>query len=527
MGTRRQTQHKSGTADRELARNFRAIFEQSPIGIVLYDSGGRLTAINPAALEMFGIALEKDILNIPLFQEPNLPAGVAERMLAGESVRLTAPYDFDRVNKSRLYPTTKSGTIMLGALFTPLGTASRPTGFLLQIEDVTTRMQNKIALESAIKDAERLRRETAGLLTAARAVLMHKDFAAAAGEIFRVCKKLIGAAAGYVALLSTDGKRNELAFLDAGDLSCVVDPALPMPIRGLREEAYRTGRPVWENDFAASAHAAWLPAGHAPLHNVLFVPLLIDGATMGILGLANKPGGFFEPDASLALAFGELAAIALMNNRATLEIERSLREKEVLLREIHHRVKNNLQVVISLLTLQMESIHDERARLAFQKSMDRIRSMSLIHEQLLKSGDLSGICMQVYLDELLAHLMQSYGVGPDLVRTEARAGDLVLDIDAAVTCGLIVNELVSNSLKHAFPAGRKGRIAVRLNRQAHEEVVLAVSDSGTGIPAALLSGNGGTTGLNLVKVLCEQLGGTAEITGKRGARFRVVFSPRG
>jgi PAS domain S-box-containing protein len=118
-----------------------------------------------------------------------------------------------------------------------------------------------------------------------------------------------------VALLSGDGKNNELLFLEAGGLPCSVDPSLPMPIRGLRAEAYRTGRPVYDNSFPSSEHARFLPGGHVTLQNVLFSPLVLDGKAEGLLGLANKPGGFTEEDARMAAAFGELAAIALHNSR--------------------------------------------------------------------------------------------------------------------------------------------------------------------------------------------------------------------
>jgi PAS domain S-box-containing protein len=527
MAEQRQAPRKPADSGREVDPRFRVIFEQSPIGIILYDSDGRITTINPSALAMFGIAREEEALDIPLFQEPNLPPGVAERLKAGESVRLTVPYDFGSVRERAFYPTSRTGVIILEGHFTPLGAAGQSAGFLLQVQDVTAATIDRSTRETALRDAERLRRETAGLLAGARAVLVSQDFTTTAKRLFEVCKELLGADAGYIALLSADGVRNELVFLDPGGLPCVVDPALPMPIRGLREESYRTGRPAWENDFAGSVHAAWLPPGHAPLHNVLFAPLVIGGATVGILGLANKPGGFQEPDATLAAAFGELAAIALMNSRSAQQIERSLREKDVLLREIHHRVKNNLQVVISLLTLQGERLHDEQARQVFQESMDRIRSMALIHERLLTTGDLGCIRMQDYFAELLVHLMQSYGAGPDQVRTEVHAGDHALDIDSAVTCGLIVNELVSNSLKHAFPRGRKGMISVSLERRELGAMALRVSDDGVGFPAERAPSHGGTTGIQLLRVLCEQLGGAAELSGERGMRFQVVFTPRG
>ena len=169
------------------------------------------------------------------------------------------------------------------------------------------------------KGQERL----SALLEASGSVLKYRRFEDAARSIVDSCKKLIGATAGYVALLSRDGTENELLFLDSGGLPCTVEPTLPMPIRGLRAEAYHSAKTVYDNDFPGSEWVGFLPEGHAELHNVLFAPLRIEGEVVGLLGLANKPGGFAEDDARMAAAFGELAAIALHNSRTLEALENS------------------------------------------------------------------------------------------------------------------------------------------------------------------------------------------------------------
>jgi PAS domain S-box-containing protein len=183
--------------------------------------------------------------------------------------------------------------------------------------------QAEESLLSALEESRKRQGEIAALLEGSRAVLECREFEEAARSIFHACKQSTGATAGYVALLSKDGTENEVLFLDPGGLPCIVDPYLPMPIRGLRAEAYRNCRAAYDNDFSRSAWMKFMPAGHVSLENVLFAPLTIEGQAVGILGIANKPGGFNEDDARLASGFGELAAIALLNCRRLESLEHS------------------------------------------------------------------------------------------------------------------------------------------------------------------------------------------------------------
>ena len=189
--------------------------------------------------------------------------------------------------------------------------------------DITERKRAEEELHQTLEQIQQRQLEVSALLDASRAVLHHREFKDAARSIFDSCKELVGAKAGYVALLSEDGEENELLFLEAGGLPCTVDPELPMPIRGLRSRAYKTGTTVYDNDFFTSKWMKFMPEGHVRLDNVLFAPLMIEGKALGLLGLANKQGGFNEQDARMATAFGELAAIALQNSRALESLEHS------------------------------------------------------------------------------------------------------------------------------------------------------------------------------------------------------------
>jgi len=149
----------------------------------------------------------------------------------------------------------------------------------------------------------------------ARTILERKTFAETARAIFDRCREMTGAISGYVALLSDDGQENEVLFLEAGMMPCTVDPEFPMPIRGLRGIVYETHKATYDNGFMNSKWVKYMPEGHVVLKNVMFAPLNIDGKTVGLTGLANKPSDFTDADAEIASVFGELAAIALANSR--------------------------------------------------------------------------------------------------------------------------------------------------------------------------------------------------------------------
>jgi PAS domain S-box-containing protein len=230
--------------------------------------------------------------------------------LAGAVVRFQAWFTFADENRRYMdvtyYPIRDNGEII---------------GVVVYGHDVTELRKTNQQLEEALSTAWMRAGEVEALLNCSRIVLEVHDFPTAARRIFDSCRRITGATAGYVALLSEDGEENELLFLESGGQECSVDPELPMPIRGLRAEAYQSGETVLENDFPGSPHAKLLPEGHARLTNVLFAPLNIQGETVGVIGLANKPGGFFEDDTRLATAFAEFAAMSLRNTRATKALE--------------------------------------------------------------------------------------------------------------------------------------------------------------------------------------------------------------
>ena len=205
-------------------------------------------------------------------------------------------------------------------------------------------------------------------------------------------------------------------------------------------------------------------------------------------------------------------------------IKASLREKEVLLREIHHRVKNNLQVISSLLNLQSRSLSDPAILKVFKECQNRVRSMALVHEKLYRSGDLSRIDFSEYIRSLVYHLCHVHQIDSSRIHLREEVEAIQLDINTAIPCGLILNELVSNSLKHAFPDGREGEIYVQFKRQGENRLLLSVRDDGIGLAEDLDINKTSTLGLQIITLLVQQLDATLEIHRQPGTEFRILFS---
>jgi PAS domain S-box-containing protein len=224
--------------------------------------------------------------------------------------------------------------------------------------------------------------------------------------------------------------------------------------------------------------------------------------------------------------------------RAESQINKSLKEKEVLLKEIHHRVKNNLQVISSLLSIQSRSVGDRGVKEIFNESNNRVKSMALIHEQLYKAHDLGSIDCGEYIKNLVAHIFESYRVDIVDIKYRVKIQEMSVDIDTAMNCGLIIGELVSNSLKHAFPTGWVKNKKLRSEREVTIELrsdnygrddpqrrlyTLIVSNNGEPFPKHLDFQNAKTLGLQLVKTMVEQLDGNIEIKRGEGTSFKITF----
>ncbi len=204
------------------------------------------------------------------------------------------------------------------------------------------------------------------------------------------------------------------------------------------------------------------------------------------------------------------------------KVKQSLKEKEVLLKEVHHRVKNNLQVISSILNLQSSYVKDKKIIEMFKESQNRIKSMAFIHESLYQTKDFSNINFSEYITNLSRNLVGSYTNLDHTVKLNIKIEKVFLNLDQAIPCGLIINELITNSLKYAFPDKRKGHITVEI-KQENEKMKLSIGDNGIGLSKKVDYRNTESLGLQLVVTLVDQLGGTIELAGKRGTKFIIKF----
>lgn len=291
-----------------------SLFDNAPMGYVILDRSGIIKQFNTTFESMVGLA------------RADLSGAAFADLLAPEDARVFRsrfPAIFKHPEKKRLEFSMKGADRHVRHVRIETKPHQPPAGhpetdadeLLMMILDITEITQTRQALETALTQTRARENEVQALLDGARAVLYLADFKTTARRLFDICSQAIGSTSGYVALLSDDGAENEVLFLESGNLPCTVDPELPMPIRGLREKAYRTNRTVYDNDFMNSDWVGFMPAGHVRLENVMFAPLVVDDRTVGVMGLANKPGDFTETDARIAHGFGKLCAISLQNSR--------------------------------------------------------------------------------------------------------------------------------------------------------------------------------------------------------------------
>jgi two-component sensor histidine kinase len=250
-----------------------------------------------------------------------------------------------------------------------------------------------------------------------------------------------------------------------------------------------------------------------------------------IMSLANFD---FNKKAAISKKRNDFDALALGINMLGDELQTStvsLIEKEVLIKEIHHRIKNNLQIISSLLNLQSEKVTGPALE-AFRESKNRIKAMALVHEKLYHSKDLVNIDMKEYIESFLSYMNNTYNLNPEKIHlhTKIELTSPYLDLDTAIPCALILNELISNSCKYAFPENREGNISLFLGmtdkKGEANQYILEVSDDGVGIDKNIDLEKTDSLGLQLVTILTSQIDGKLELSRNNGTKFSLTFPPK-
>ncbi len=557
----------------------RAITDSAQDAIVMMDSSGAISYWNPAAESILGYQGGEAIgqnLHALLTPQRYLPA---HRAAFGEFLRSGRGHAIGRTVE--LTARRKDGSeipVALSLSALKLDNQWHAVGIL---RDISAQKQVESQLREALAVAERRRDEICSLFEGAQVVLRNQDFKEAARALFDLCKKHTGATSGYVALLSEDGMENEVLFLDPGGLACSVDPSLPMPVRGLRGIAYRTGKPAYDNDFANSQWARYMPAGHVSLKNVLFAPLVLDGQPVGLIGLANKPADFTAEDAEVAAAFGNIAAIALLNSQHLASLRSGKREVEEYatalesanraLEEFHHNAESATRAKSEFLANMSHEIRTPMtAILGFaelllgepgidQAPRERVEALwtiqrngqyllSLINDILdlskIEAGKLHVECIACSPVQVLAEVAA-------LMRVPADAKNLPLKLEYVgpipesiqsdpLRLRQVLINLVGNAIKFTETGGV--RMIARLVQRLGKAPLLQVDviDSGIGLTQQQMSrlftpfvqADSSTTrkfggtglGLTISKRLAEMLGGDITVSSEpgKGSTFSVT-----
>ncbi len=424
-----------------------------------------------------------------------------------------------------------------------LAESERETKRLLGLAETSRR-----ALLSVLEDQHAATRQLAlsnrslqMLSSANEALIRAEDEPSLLAEVCRIAVDIGGYRMAWVGYKEDDRARSIRPVASAGDefgalarIALTWDENLPSG-QGPAGRSLRSGQPVVCEDILEDPTFFRPEDGAARgYRGVVCLPLLDGEHTFGLLSLdstevrhvgAAEIRLLQELAADLAFGIGALQS-KQDRRRAETELKSSLGEKEALLKEVHHRVKNNLQVIASLLRLESRRIVNPATQVVLRDLQGRIRAMALLHETLYRSGNFAQVDASTYLTELARHIFRSQLTQAGLIELEVDVDHLGLEIDQAIPCGLIVNELASNSLKHGFPHGGAGRVRVELKALGETGTVrLRVSDNGVGLTSNPETATSATLGLQLVRDLARQIGGRLDSGGGPGATFDIIFAP--
>ncbi|MFW5799578.1 MAG: histidine kinase dimerization/phosphoacceptor domain -containing protein, partial [Spirochaetota bacterium] len=304
----------------------------------------------------------------------------------------------------------------------------------------------------------------------------------------------------------------------------LTDKPVYFPIKeaGIWADSVRQKKPIIINDYENYTHKKGYPKGHIKIKRLITIPIVYQGDIVGVSAVANKKSDYNETDVTqMQLLINGMYNISrkIMYDK---QLKESLKEKEVLLKEIHHRVKNNFQIIISLLNLQSQYIKCQGDKELFRDSENRIRTMALIHESLYQSSDFSKVNFRKYLNELIDQLLYSYNINKARLNLNLKIEDLSFGVDVAIPLAQIISELFTNCIKHAFNENEETKINIELSSKNGKNILI-VSDKGQGLSEDINVENAGTLGFQLVSALTTQLDANINIDRKGGTKFIIEF----
>ncbi|MBZ2166507.1 PAS domain-containing sensor histidine kinase [Methanobacterium spitsbergense] len=442
-------------------KKYRELVDNSMVGVYKTDLNGDILFANNAMVKMFGYDNIEDIKTIKSTQLYKYPKDREKMIDLLTSKEQISYHDVDMVTKDG-----KTLTVLLSASLED----NTISGMLMDISE-------RKKAEEALLDSE---------------------------EKYRT---LFEANPIYTILLDVNGK-----ILDINDITA--------NLSGLPKEEL-IGKSFNELDFYQTEDYSEQRIKFQEALNEKSPPLYISKVTIN----GNKH--WIENRFTLLKNDDERSILLIANDiteskKAEKEIKSSLKEKENLLREIHHRVKNNMQIISSLLNLQTKYVNDAEAINVLQESQNRVKSMAMIHEKIYQSNDLEEINFADYIQSLISNLFYTYNIDKNLVKSTFKIENITLNMETAVPCGLIISELISNSLKYAFPNKMHGDITVSL-KSIEDTYELMIKDNGIGLPEGLDLNNLESLGLLLVKVLTEQIEGELIINSENGTEFKIRF----
>lgn len=492
---------------RESETRFRTLVEQAGDAILVIDESGSLLEANRMAARIFGYRPEEFLSLACLDILPHCPLKCID--CEGAEERGEGPVTFETSGR------TKGGRLFPVEVRTGLISFSEGEHRLSIIRDISARKEAEEELRRANDELERrVAARTRELL------LANEELQKEIQERKRVEKDLMAGEARFrnlfesmksgVAVFEANGRGEDFLFRDFNRAAERIDRCRREEVLGHRlTEIFPGVASFGLLEVLQRVRRTGIPEQHP-------ATFYRDGRISG-----------WRENYVYPLPSGELVAIyddVTERKQNEESIRTSLREKELLLREIHHRVKNNMQVITSMLNLQARYVSDSRIAEMFLESRTRIKSMSLIHEMLYRSGDLAQVKMRGYVGRLVEELAAAYPDHAGRLRIEVNVAEITFGIDTAIPCGLVINELVSNAFKHAFPDGGEGMVRVRLSR-AGEGYVLEVADNGGGFPEGLDIHRTESLGLRLITTLAEdQLQGSMTVEGGEGTTVRIVFT---